>query len=731
MHVDPLLALDLVAASPEGIVLFDDERRVRFANEAAASLIGCRPEDLIGSRLDDHVLPERAQTLDDGMDAMRRAGRREGSAELIRVDGTRVHADYRGITAIRPGVHLITLRDVTGRAALEQALRDAETQARILAEHASDVVASGTADGLLTWVSPSVRDALGHDPADLVGRRFIDLVHPGDRPAVRTAQAGIARGLPCGFEARVRTAAGAERWFRIRVQPIHDASGAIAGGVSGWQAIDAEIAARDALEASERLYRSTLESLAEGVVVQGMSGAITFANGAAQRILGITVDELTGVTSMDDRWEASRPDGTPLPGEDHPSMVTLRTGVPQRAVRMAIAHPDGRRILLRINTDPLRDRSGAVAGVVASFEDVTAEMRAQAVIERGRIELAEAQRIAGVGSWRLDVTTGRIEWSEELYRIWGLDPADRPPTLAEQDAFVDPGIAADRNAAIARTIREGVPYELEYDIQRRDGTRRRLDVRGEAIRDASGRIVGLRGTTSDVTDARAELAARARQVAHRADYNARVEHVLRTKLSVVEGWAELLLARGVELGEAARADALAAMGRNAHELGSLLGAMMSAAAAETRAEAHAVGPVDVAQLATVVVADYAGLETARSVTAEPASGVVAMGTREAFDTVIRHLVENALRHGGPSVAVVVACDRPAPDRVRIAVRDDGPGFPAGTDPFAAFASHGAGKGHGLGLHVVRTVVEGLGGEVVARARADGPGAEVVVTVRGA
>jgi len=87
--------------------------------------------------------------------------------------------------------------------------------------------------------------------------------------------------------------------------------------------------------------RNVLESLSEGVVIQDQKGRIVLCNAAAERILGLTADQLAGRSSIDERWRAVHPDGSAFPGEAHPAMVTLKTGQPQRAVVMGVCKPDG------------------------------------------------------------------------------------------------------------------------------------------------------------------------------------------------------------------------------------------------------------------------------------------------------------------------------------------------------------------------------------------------------
>lgn len=129
-----------------------------------------------------------------------------------------------------------------------------------------------------------------------------------------------------------------------------------------------------ALARAEMRYESVIQSASEGMVVQGPSGAIIDSNRAASEMLGLSEDELFGRVSRDPRWRAVRANGQAFPGDEHPAMVTLRTGEPQHDVVMGIETPAGERRWLNINTYPVRTNPcGRVDQVVAVFRVVQLE----------------------------------------------------------------------------------------------------------------------------------------------------------------------------------------------------------------------------------------------------------------------------------------------------------------------------------------------------------------------
>jgi signal transduction histidine kinase len=367
-----------------------------------------------------------------------------------------------------------------------------------------------------------------------------------------------------------------------------------------------------------------------------------------------------------------------------------------------------------------------------SWANVTERREASAALKASNVELAEAQRLAHAGSWFLDTVTGEVTCSAEMTRILGLAPGSGPSRLDHIVARLDGPTRRRVREAIDTAAAEGRASEMEFDLERPDGERRHVRGRIEAITPLSSTPgetpARIRGTVMDVTDSHLAAESRARRVARHADYLTRVEHTLRTNLSVVEGWAGILEADFETLDPSIRATAVTAMRRNATALVGHVQALMNGAAQDARAESLVIEPVDIAQIAGSVAADYQGL-TQRTVTVSSEEGLRALGSPEALDTVLRHLVENAVRHTGDEGRIDVVVEASAGHTVHVVVRDNGPGIAAGVPLFSAFSKSATSKGHGLGLHVVQTLVEAMGGSVEGRNRADGAGAEFVVTLR--
>jgi PAS domain S-box-containing protein len=123
----------------------------------------------------------------------------------------------------------------------------------------------------------------------------------------------------------------------------------------------------------------------------------------------------------------------------------------------------------------------------------------RALRQRDR-ELNEAQRLAQTGSWQWDPRTQAVTWSAELYRLAGYDPQPSPPSFKDHQRFFTPDSWERLKHSIEKTLRTGVPYELDLEAIRADGTRLWVTTRGEAVVDDTGHPTYLRGTTQNITE---------------------------------------------------------------------------------------------------------------------------------------------------------------------------------------------------------------------------------------
>jgi PAS domain S-box-containing protein len=313
-------------------------------------------------------------------------------------------------------------------------------------------------------------------------------------------------------------------------------------------------------------------------------------------------------------------------------------------------------------------------------------------LERAAAGLAEAQALAHVGSWEWDIPANRVTWSDELFRLYGLEPRSVEVTFEAYLERVHPD-DRDRAAEIVRgayTTRE--PFEFDHRLVRPDGSVRWSHSRGQVIADETGEPVRMLGTAQDVTE-------RKRVDELRDNILAAVSHELRTPLTAIRGFALTLQSR--DLDPATRSQAVDHIAEQAVKLERLLGDLLDI----DRLRHGRVQPrferTNVGELAARVAREYADDGRTIEVAAAP---VVAHVDPAKVERIVDNLLTNALKHTPPGTPIRLRVTEARDEGVLLAVDDRGAGIPE-QDRDSIFeifhrgstAGHAAGTGVGLAL----------------------------------
>lgn len=167
------------------------------------------------------------------------------------------------------------------------------------------------------------------------------------------------------------------------------------------------------------------------------------------------------------------------------------------------------------------ERSDELGVLARAFHQMREQLQASfVVLQERQSALAQAQKIAHVGNWKLDVTTHTITGSEELFRIFGWEPSETPIHYTEYIKQVHPEDTELATQAFSQAIHEGKPCEFDCRIKRSDGSIRYISTKGQPTLDAKGQVIQCFGTVMDITDRK--LAAQALQEA-KLDLEIRVQ----------------------------------------------------------------------------------------------------------------------------------------------------------------------------------------------------------------
>jgi PAS domain S-box-containing protein len=280
--------------------------------------------------------------------------------------------------------------------------------------------------------------------------------------------------------------------------------------------------------------------------------------------------------------------------------------------------------------------------------------------------LAQAQALTHIGSWEWGIRTDAVTWSDELYRIYGLEPQS---VAIDYRTFLDRVHPGDRKLvehAVGRAYAEGGAFSFVHRIVLDDGRERIIHGRGSVVRDESGAPTRMVGTAQDVTEQH--------QVERLRDsILAAVSHELRTPLTAVLGFAKTLKYRRDDLPEPVVDDIVAELTTQAERLDDLLVGLLDLDRLRRGLLDPAPRQVDLTALAERVAATYE--ERGRQVEMDVAGEAVeAKVDPRMVERIVDNLLANAVRHASDGSLVSLAVKRNG-DGVLITVDDDGPGVP--------------------------------------------------------
>lgn len=297
-----------------------------------------------------------------------------------------------------------------------------------------------------------------------------------------------------------------------------------------------------------KFYEDILETMTEGFVIQNQAGVITRFNKAATQILGLSEDQLLGRTSMDPRWRSIKSDGSPFEGEQHPAMQVLRTGRPVMDVVMGVYKPEADFVWINVNSVPFQMSGSQGRFALTTFADITQRESKARRLQVSEEELRRSQELGLIGSWSLNLQTGKMLWTDQMYKIFDEDPSSEPPTFEKHRSKIHAEDVALWERIIDDCAKSGTPYVMQFRALNPD-REIWVEARGECLRAGDGRIIGLGGSCQDITS-RVEMeralenerskTAQAAKLSSLGEMAAGVAHEINNPLAIISGTASTL-----------------------------------------------------------------------------------------------------------------------------------------------------------------------------------------------
>ena len=250
-----------------------------------------------------------------------------------------------------------------------------------------------------------------------------------------------------------------------------------------------------------RLGRIVEDAVNEIYVFDGDTLRFIQVNRGARENLGYSIEELRGLTPLELKPEHTAESFAVL-------LQPLRDGsADQIAFNTVHRRKDGTSYDVEVRLQLARGESSPA--FFAVIQDITEQKRAEAALRQSEASLVNAQRIANLGNWDWNIVTGDLHWSDQIYRIFGLEPQQFGATYEAFLQSVHPDDREAVQAAVERALDQREPYTIDHRIVRPDGEERIVHEQGEVVFDEAGNATHMTGTVQDITEQkRAEEALR-------------------------------------------------------------------------------------------------------------------------------------------------------------------------------------------------------------------------------
>ena len=350
------------------------------------------------------------------------------------------------------------------------------------------LVWSALPDGQIDFLNQRWCAYTGLSLAEACGWGWQSAVHPEDLPKLLARwQAVLASGASGEMEARLRRCDGEYRWFQVSASPLHDASGCVVK----WYGVSTDIEERRRAVAQRDCTIEELQAQQELLDLAQKSARAMAFDWYIQQEINVWSPEQEALYGL----QPGSFDGTYqswkklIYAPDWPVLLKAikhahETG--EVAVEFRVQWPDGSLHWLATNGQMFFDDQGNPFRMVGFTSDVTPRKLAEEDLRRSEAFLAEAQHLSSTGSFSWRVATDEITWSEQLYRIYELDPA-APVTLELIRTRVHPEDLTLYEKMVAQARNGGDDFEWQYRLLMPDHSIKYLHAVAHATRDQDGR----------------------------------------------------------------------------------------------------------------------------------------------------------------------------------------------------------------------------------------------------
>lgn len=490
-----MLFENLFYTSPNEIFIIDEAGIIKRINRVGKLTMGVYPTELIGKHIGAlplHFEIESGTQPGELFDTIMSNGIKGETIEvkLTKQDGSFVY--YEIIGNIFHNTKLerflqINIRDITKKKEIKLKLSESEEKYQAIVEDQSELICRWNFNNGITFVNEAVCRYLNLPKEELIGRSWQPFVHPDDLSLMNNCISSIDQNNPVGrVEHRILLPGNKIRWVEFRNHGFFDKN----GNLIDFQSVGTDITDKKQIEESLQIKNAAIESSITAISLSDLEGNITYINKAFTNLWGYEAHEVIGKKTID-FWE------------DHAAAkirlhdLKNTNGIDGEFIGIG---KNGKRLFIRLSANVVKNSSGVPICYMGSFIDISESKLAESKLRKSEERLIEAQNVAKIGSWELDLINNELIWSDEQFRIFDVN---KEKFGASYEAFLEIIHPDDRymvDHAYINSLETKSPYKITHRLKYKDGTIKYVEEQCETFYNEKGNPIKSVGTTQDVTE---------------------------------------------------------------------------------------------------------------------------------------------------------------------------------------------------------------------------------------
>ena len=412
-------------------------------------------------------------------------------------------------------------RDITSAKQAEEALARSEAKWRSLIQNSSDLITILSSNGTILYTSPSIERILGYSPEELIGSEIVQYIAPENSEEITSAwedflAAGHGITLPpIVFRFRCKN----QSWCLLESSGTNLlADEAVGGIVINSRDLTDRIKVQEALRQSEVRFRAIFENAALGIALSDPSGILLASNPAMQQLLGYNEPELRQVKFT----TITHPDDVGAGANLYQQLISGL--IPSYQLEKRYFHKNGNVVWGRLTVSLVRDKAGSPLFSVAMVEDITAAKQTESTLLRISKAVENASDAISIAE---SLVSSLTYLNPAFCQMFGYTLEQLNAVGGAAILFCNPTLVNEVYAIAAR----GDSWQGEIEMLSRRGVMKQIALRADAIKDATGEVVGVIAIHTDITEHKQAEAALRRSY-HRAELLKQITTEIRSSLDL-------------------------------------------------------------------------------------------------------------------------------------------------------------------------------------------------------